>query len=240
MLDQAALAGKDLGREFAAVLGRHHPLHALDDRQDRAPVVLELLGAIADVDPRPPAGSSPMHWRGSSRYRPIGPRKKSLMGWTGVGERTVEALAGWSARPGRRLPPCSDAGIRGGLSAPSWRLAVGVTGLRCPPLPGRRTTPRSLPRVSGPLTRVPEGWRGSGSLPRTRMTVIMTVFVTVMMTVISPVRRRVPKARAASVGRGFLMRWDRAGAWRQPRSWSAGVSPRRRTTATSLSSRRAV
>ena len=50
VLDQAALAGEDLGRQLAAVLAGHRPLDALDDRRDRAAVVLELLGAVVDLD----------------------------------------------------------------------------------------------------------------------------------------------------------------------------------------------
>ena len=38
--------------QLAAVLRRHHPLDALDDRRRRAAVVLELLGAVVDFDPR--------------------------------------------------------------------------------------------------------------------------------------------------------------------------------------------
>lgn len=50
VLDQAALTGEDLGRELPAVLRRHHPLHALDDGRQCAPVVLERLSAVADLD----------------------------------------------------------------------------------------------------------------------------------------------------------------------------------------------
>jgi len=49
-LDEAALAEEDLGREFPAVLPRHHPLHAFEHSRDLAAVVFELLCAIMDVD----------------------------------------------------------------------------------------------------------------------------------------------------------------------------------------------
>ena len=44
---------KTFDGQLAAVLGGHRPLDALDDRGGRAAVVLELLGAVVDVDPRP-------------------------------------------------------------------------------------------------------------------------------------------------------------------------------------------
>ena len=49
-LDQPALALEDLRGQLAAVLAGHRALHALDDRRDRAAVVLELLGAVDDAD----------------------------------------------------------------------------------------------------------------------------------------------------------------------------------------------
>ena len=154
---------------------------------------------------------------------------KILMGWTGAGERTVKHwLAGAHGPGGGHLLVLMRESEE--VAAPSWLLAVGVTGLQRRAFPGRRTG-WPIPHACGLSTRVPAGWRRSGPPPRARMTVIMTVFVTVMMTVIRPVRR-VPKARATSVGRGFLMRWGRAGAWRQPRSWNGGGSQRRRLAAT--------
>ena len=53
--DQSALAGEYFCRQLAAVFTGHGPLHRLDDRRGDAAVVLELLGAIADLDPRAPA-----------------------------------------------------------------------------------------------------------------------------------------------------------------------------------------
>ena len=50
-LDQAALAGEDLGGELAAVLTGHRTLDALDDGGDRAAVILKLLGAVLHPDP---------------------------------------------------------------------------------------------------------------------------------------------------------------------------------------------
>jgi hypothetical protein len=48
--DQAALADKDLGREFATVFSGHGAFDALDDSGHRGAVVLELLGDIRDED----------------------------------------------------------------------------------------------------------------------------------------------------------------------------------------------
>ena len=48
--DQATLAGEHLGRQFPAVLAGHGPLDALDDGGDGRAIVLELLGAIGDLD----------------------------------------------------------------------------------------------------------------------------------------------------------------------------------------------
>ena len=52
-LDQAALAGEDLDREFPAVFPGHGPLDRLDDGGADAAVVLELLGAVLDPDAGP-------------------------------------------------------------------------------------------------------------------------------------------------------------------------------------------
>ena len=52
-LDQPALPCEDLGGQLAAVLAGHRALDALDDGGDRAAVVLELLGAVVDVDAGP-------------------------------------------------------------------------------------------------------------------------------------------------------------------------------------------
>ena len=49
-LDQTTLSGENLGRQFPAVLAGHRPLDALDDRRNRRAVVLELLGAVNDLD----------------------------------------------------------------------------------------------------------------------------------------------------------------------------------------------
>lgn len=49
-LDQAALARKDLDRQLAAVFARHRSFHTLDDGGDGAAVLLELLGAILDLN----------------------------------------------------------------------------------------------------------------------------------------------------------------------------------------------
>jgi hypothetical protein len=48
--DQAALAGEHLGRQFPAVFASHRPLDAFDDGRDRRAIVLELLGAVGDLD----------------------------------------------------------------------------------------------------------------------------------------------------------------------------------------------
>src|SRR6202035_667361 len=53
--DQSALTGEYFGRQLAAVFTGHRSLHRLDDRRGDAAVILELLGAIADLDPRAPA-----------------------------------------------------------------------------------------------------------------------------------------------------------------------------------------
>jgi hypothetical protein len=49
--DQAALAGEHLGRQLPAVFARHRALDALDDGGHRRAVVLELLGAVGDLNP---------------------------------------------------------------------------------------------------------------------------------------------------------------------------------------------
>jgi hypothetical protein len=49
-LDQAALAGEHLGRQLPAVFAGHGALDALDDGGHRRAVVLELLGAVGDLD----------------------------------------------------------------------------------------------------------------------------------------------------------------------------------------------
>jgi hypothetical protein len=54
-LDQSALPGEDLCGQFTAVLAGHRALDALDDGGDRRAVVLELLGAVGDLDAGTPA-----------------------------------------------------------------------------------------------------------------------------------------------------------------------------------------
>ena len=54
-LDQAALTGKHLGGQLPAVFARHSPFDALDDGGYRGTVVLELLGAVGDLNPSPSA-----------------------------------------------------------------------------------------------------------------------------------------------------------------------------------------
>ncbi|MNE64665.1 hypothetical protein D3C80_1600870 [compost metagenome] len=49
-IDEAALAGEDLGRQLTAVLPGHRPLHALDDGRGEAAVILELFGAVVHGD----------------------------------------------------------------------------------------------------------------------------------------------------------------------------------------------
>jgi hypothetical protein len=49
-LDQAALPGEHLGRQLPAVFARHRALDALDDGGHGRAVVLELLGAVGDLD----------------------------------------------------------------------------------------------------------------------------------------------------------------------------------------------
>jgi len=48
--DQPALAGEHLGRQFPAVFTGHRPFDALDDGGHRRAVVLELLGAVGNLD----------------------------------------------------------------------------------------------------------------------------------------------------------------------------------------------
>jgi hypothetical protein len=49
-LDQAALPGEHLGRQLPAVFARHRALDALDDGGHGRAVVLELLGAVGDLN----------------------------------------------------------------------------------------------------------------------------------------------------------------------------------------------
>jgi hypothetical protein len=49
-LDQPALAGEHLGRQLPAVFACHGALDAFDDGRHRRAVVLELLGAVGDLD----------------------------------------------------------------------------------------------------------------------------------------------------------------------------------------------
>src|SRR3546814_1410148 len=53
--DQPALAGENLHRQLTAIFASHRPLHALDDRRAQAAIILELLGAVLNGDPRFPA-----------------------------------------------------------------------------------------------------------------------------------------------------------------------------------------
>ena len=48
-LDETALALEHLGRELSAVLTGHRPLHAFDDGRDRTAIVLELFGAVDEL-----------------------------------------------------------------------------------------------------------------------------------------------------------------------------------------------
>lgn len=50
--DQAALAGEDLGGEFPAVFAGHDSFHAFQERRGNAAVIVELLGAVVDGNPR--------------------------------------------------------------------------------------------------------------------------------------------------------------------------------------------
>lgn len=52
-LDQAAMAGENLGRQLPAVFPGHRALDTLDDGRDWAAVILELLGTVMDGDARP-------------------------------------------------------------------------------------------------------------------------------------------------------------------------------------------
>ena len=47
---ELALPLEDLGRQLTAVFASHRPLHALHDGRDRAPVILELLGAVLNAN----------------------------------------------------------------------------------------------------------------------------------------------------------------------------------------------
>ncbi|MPM95935.1 hypothetical protein SDC9_143091 [bioreactor metagenome] len=54
-LDKPALTGKNLGREFPAVLAGHRPFDPLNDGGDRRTIVFELFCAVGYLDASTPA-----------------------------------------------------------------------------------------------------------------------------------------------------------------------------------------
>lgn len=55
MLDEAALAGEDLGRQLATVLACRRTLRPLHDGRHWAAAIFELLGAVLNGDAGAPA-----------------------------------------------------------------------------------------------------------------------------------------------------------------------------------------
>lgn len=54
--DQPTLARENLHRQLTAIFARHCAFRALDDRRAEAAIILELLCAVLNGDPRFPAG----------------------------------------------------------------------------------------------------------------------------------------------------------------------------------------